>query len=166
MWIVGFLTALAAVIVFSEQKLYASATLNTYYLIMSVIGYYNWLKDSKKTPSNSIHLNPLTKKVMIYSIILLIVGTYLFHLFLNYLGDPMGWLDSFIALLSAIATYWLAKSYISQWWLWVVADILSTILCYHQGMKWMSFLYLIYSLSAIYGYFYWKKNSENYNEIL
>lgn len=172
MWILGFFSALAAAIVFFSEKLFASAGLNTYYVIVSVIGYYTWHKDSRKlkhrqkelcleekeTSQKNIHLNKPTYKTIIYSTFILIAGTVALYFILKYLGDPMGCLDAYVTVLSAIATVWLAKSYISQWWLWVVADMFSTALCFIQGIPWMGLLYLIYALSAIYGYFHWKKN--------
>ena len=55
------------------------------------------------------------------------------------------------------ATWWLTRSYIQQWMLWVVADALTTMLCVVNGQYWMAFLYLAYIASAVYGYYHWKK---------
>lgn len=170
MWILGFFTAGAAVAVFLSEKLFASAGLNVYYVIMSVIGYYVWYKDSRKLKArsevigadkNTIHLNRLSARVITWSTVVLILGTVALRFLLKYLGDPMGWLDAYVTVLSAIATYWLAKSYIAQWWLWVVADIFSAVLCIWQGILWMGALYLIYALGAVYGYFHWKRYGVN-----
>ena len=72
--------------------------------------------------------------------------------------NPMSYLDSAVAVLSAVATWWLVRSYIAQWWIWVLADTMSTILCATQGMWWMTALYAAYALSAVYGYIHWKKH--------
>lgn len=175
MWILGFFSAIAAATVFFSENLYASAVLNVYYVIMSVIGYYVWYKDAAMLKSRkkefgleessavkkSIHLNKPTYKVIVYSTAALIAGTVGLYFLLKYLGDPMGWLDAYVTVLSAIATIWLAKSYNAQWWLWFVADIFSTLLCISQGIPWMGALYLIYAITAIYGYFHWKKHGVN-----
>ena len=73
------------------------------------------------------------------------------------LENPMSYLDASVAVLSAVATWWLVRSYLEQWWLWIVADTLSVVLCATQGMWWMTALYLAYVLSAAYGLYYWKK---------
>ena len=59
--------------------------------------------------------------------------------------------------MSIIATVWLVKSYLQQWLVWIVADLLSTALCLTQGMYWMAALYAFYTLSAVYGYIHWKR---------
>ena len=71
--------------------------------------------------------------------------------------NPMSLLDSAVAVLSAVATWWLVKSYREQWWLWIVADTLSVLLCAWQGMWWMAALYVAYVAAAVYGLAYWKK---------
>ena len=45
MWVVGILTSVAAMWVFFRQGLYASFGLNTYYLVTSVIGLWQWRRD-------------------------------------------------------------------------------------------------------------------------
>ena len=72
--------------------------------------------------------------------------------------NPMSYLDSAVAVLSAVATWWLVRSYLQQWWLWIVADTMSAALCASQQMWWMTALYAAYALSAIYGYIHWKRN--------
>ena len=112
-----------------------------------------------------IHLNRLTTKTVAVSAVVMVFGTFgLVELmqWLNSAGilqeNPMSYLDSAATILSAIATWWLVRSYIQQWWLWIAADLMSTILCASQGMWWMTALYAAYTLSAVYGWAHWKRN--------
>ena len=166
MWVVGVFTSLAAMWVFFRQGLYASFGLNTYYLITSFIGLWQWGRDRKKlmassseeTSHDAIHLNRLSLKTVVVSALVAAVGTVALAWIMQHLENPMSYLDAAVAVLSAVATWWLVRSYIAQWWLWILADTLSTILCATQGMWWMTALYAAYTLSAVYGYIHWKKN--------
>ena len=165
MWVLGIFTSIAAIIVFFRQGLYASFGLNIYYLITSFIGLWHWRRDKKKLDEeHSIHLNRLTRKTVITSTIAAITGiialSYGMDLMaeLGFKENPMSVLDASVAVLSVIATWWLVRSYIQQWWLWIAADTLSTILCATQGMWWMALLYLLYTASALIGLRHWKKN--------
>jgi nicotinamide mononucleotide transporter len=169
MWLVGVLTSVAAMWVFFRQGLYASFALNTYYLVTSFIGLWQWSRDKKKLVSEGdrIHLNRLTAKTVAVSAVVMVLGTFgLVELmqWLNSAGilqeNPMSYLDSAATILSAIATWWLVRSYIQQWWLWIVADLMSTILCASQGMWWMTALYAAYTLSAVYGWAHWHRNGK------
>ena len=179
MWVIGVLTSVAAMWVFFRQGLYASFALNTYYLVTAFIGLWQWSRDKKKlvaeggsdvvaeaqTEGDRIHLNRLTAKTVVASAVVMVLGTFgLVELmqWLNSAGilqeNPMSYLDSAATILSAIATWWLVRSYIQQWWLWIAADLMSTILCASQGMWWMTALYAAYTLSAVYGWAHWKRN--------
>ena len=167
MWVIGILTSLAAMWVFLRQGLYASFGLNTYYLITAFIGLWQWGRDKKKLQDpdikvsdrqDSIHLNRLTLRTVAVSAAVAVAGIFALAWVMEMLENPMSYLDASVAVLSAVATWWLVKSYIQQWWLWVVADALSTVLCATQGMWWMTALYAAYALSAVYGYVHWKRN--------
>ncbi len=166
MWVVGVLTSVAAMWVFFRQGLYASFALNTYYLITSFIGLWQWRMDKGRlagTVGNEaddkdiIHLNKIRPATVGFLGFSLPLGTYLLGVLMECMGNPMSYLDSLVAVLSIIATWWLVKAYIEQWWLWIIADTLSAILCATQGLWWMNALYAAYALSAVYGYIHWKK---------
>ncbi len=165
MWVVGVFTSLAAMWVFFRQDLYASFGLNTYYLVTAFIGLWQWGRDKKKLSSSDaaagsgkIHLNRLPARTLALSALVAVAGTFALAWIMQMLENPMSYLDAAVAVLSAVATWWLVRSYIEQWWLWILADAMSTILCATQGMWWMTALYAAYALSAVYGYVHWKKH--------
>ena len=167
MWIVGILTSVAAMIVFFTKGLYASFGLNTYYLITSIIGLWQWRSDKQKIGNESetqIHLNRLTMKTIVSSAVIAVVGTIALSWGMDLLAElgfkenPMSYLDASVAVLSAIATWWLVKAYIQQWWLWIVADTLSVILCAKGQMWGMTILYIAYVAAAVIGLQHWRKH--------
>ena len=165
MWVVGIATSLAAMWVFFRQGLYASFGLNTYYLITSFIGLWHWSRDRKRLSDvpqtdDVIHLNRLSTRVVALSAALAAVGIFALAHLMELVENPMSYLDATVTVLSAIATWWLVKSYLQQWWLWIAADFLSTVLCASQGMWWMTALYAAYTLSAVYGYIHWKRKGQ------
>ncbi len=164
MWAVGVLTSVAAMWVFFRQGLYASFGLNTYYLIASFIGLWQWRRDRGRLAekvdggNDVIHLNRLKPITVGLLAFLLPVGTYLLGALMEYLGNPMSYLDSLVTVLGVVATWWLVRAYIEQWWIWIIADTLSAVLCATQGLWWMTALYGAYALSAVYGYYHWRRN--------
>lgn len=172
MWVVGIITSLASMYVFFRQGLYASFGLNTYYFITSVIGLYHWTRMRTNYQQYSsgdedvILITPLTSKVLAVSAFVAVAGTLALSFSMQYfceLGllaeNPMSLLDASVAVLSAVATWWLVKCHIQHWLLWIVADTLSVILCLTQQMWWMALLYFCYVASAVFGLYYWKKKA-------
>jgi nicotinamide mononucleotide transporter len=132
---------------------------------VSFWGLYQWRKDKNRLEASAsaeskgatIHLERLSRKTALISLAVFIVGTALLILLLKAIGDSESVLDAVVTVMSAIATWWLAKSYPQQWLLFIVADILSTILCFTSGLNWMAVLYMVYIASAVYGYYHWMK---------
>ena len=168
MWLVGIATSLAAMWVFFSQGLYASFGLNTYYLITAIIGLWQWRRDSLRLTAcgdaemqdasgDVIHLNRLTFRVAVVSLVVALAGIWGLSYLMTLLENPMSLLDASVAVISAVATWWLVRSYLEQWFLWIAANALTVVLCVSQGMWWMTLLYVAYVVSAVIGYLYWKK---------
>lgn len=166
MWVLGIITSLASMWIFFRQGLYASFGLNAYYLATSFVGLWQWrqdrrlLEDTASVQENdtSIHLNRLGWPVVISSAVITAAGIFCLSWLMERFENPMSLLDASVAVLSAVATWWLVRSYLEQWWLWIVANALSTVLCLSQQMWWMAVLYMAYAFSAAYGLRHWKNN--------
>ena len=157
MWVPGLLTGAACAFSFAVQRNWGMTGLNVYYIVMSVIGLIQWRKDGAQVEEGVIHLRPLPRKTALWSAGLFVFGSLALIGLFRALGDGMSALDATATVLSVIATWWLTRSYIQQWMLWVVANALTTALCLANGQYWLAVLYLAYVASAVYGYHHWKK---------
>lgn len=165
MWVIGVLTGAACAYSFAVQHLWASMGLNIYYVFVSVWGLVQWRRDSRTLAAEQqgnekpagIHLRHLPRKTLWISLLLFIFGSLALIALLRLLHDQESAMDAIVAVLSAIGTWWLAKSYPQQWLIWILADTLSTILCLTVGMHWMAVLYIAYTASAVYGWFHWMR---------
>lgn len=170
MWVVCIFSSSVASIVFLQERLYASMALNVYYVITAIWGLFTWIRDSRKlkdqtkanavaeaNDSDKIHLTRINWKIAVLSLVAFLILTPVIYKILVSLGDSSSILDAIVLVMSIIATVWLVKSYLQQWLVWIVADLLSTALCLTQGMYWMAALYAFYTLSAVYGFIHWKK---------
>lgn len=109
------------------------------------------------TSAAAIHLNRIGKRALIVSTLLFVALTLPLPSLLEKAGDPMPWLDSVITVMGIVGTWWLSRSYIQQWWIWIVANALSVLMCTMQEMWWMSALYVFYTASAAYGLWNWHR---------
>ena len=158
MWVVGILTGAACAYSFALQHSWGMAGLNVYYVVMSVVGLVQWRQDGAQVEAGAIHLQVLPKRTAVWSAGGFVAGSLALVAILRALGDGASSLDVAATVLSIIATWWLTRSYLQQWMLWVVADILTALLCLLSGQYWMTVLYLAYTVSALYGYFHWKRH--------
>ena len=184
MWIVGIITSAAAVYMFAAEALYASAALNVYYVVISAVGFVHWRRDRARlrlktsalapaatdaamqasgasgkegSAARSLHLNRLTGRTALWSAAIAAAGTALLFFVLKLTGDSMPYLDAPVAVLNAVATWWLSRSYYQQWYILVFVNILSSVLCFSQDLYWMTAQYVFYSASSVFGLLYWRR---------
>ncbi|MDD3274041.1 MAG: nicotinamide riboside transporter PnuC [Bacteroidales bacterium] len=161
MWIVGALSALMYIIVFFSSSLHAAALLQIYYLIVSVYGWKRWGGGGDSSDNSGMNLNVTVKlpfKRAVYSIIAAFVGfIFVQYLLSNFSEDPYPYLDSFVAVLSMLATWWVSGKYIENWILWIIADLAAAILFFWQGLYATAILYVVYMIAAVVGFLHWRK---------
>lgn len=160
MWVVGILTGAACAFSFGVRQVWASMGLNVYYVAVSIIGLIKWRRDSAHVQEGEIHLRRMPVKVMAWSAAAFVLGSLALTWVLRQTGDSAPLLDASAAMLSVVATWWLAQSYLRQWILWIVANALTTALCLQTGQFWMAGLYVVYTAAAVYGYYHWKQKGK------
>ena len=126
MWNVYIPSCFTAIITFLDSATWAFAALNVYYVVMGIVGirnYRNVAASAVNEDPDRILLNKLTRRDLLIAICLTIADIPALYFLLTYLQDHTPLLDAIVTTLSIIGTWWLTKSYIQQWWLWIVADI-------------------------------------------
>lgn len=159
LWPLGIVTSAAYVYIFFSGKFYADMGLQVYYVLISMYGWYYWsrgdaLKDREELPVVRINRQQLILLVLIF--VLAWVGIYMI---LDRFTDstvPLG--DSFTTALAIVATWMLTRKIIEQWFLWIIANVVSIALYIYKGLYPTVILYVIYAGMSVYGYLEWKKS--------
>lgn len=129
MWNVYIPSCFAAVITFLDSNTWAFAALNVYYVVMGAVGIMNYRSIANSAEarnadtSGKILLKRLPKRDILIAIAITILGIPALYFILSACNDHTPLLDAVVTTLSIIGTWWLTKSYIQQWWLWIVADV-------------------------------------------
>ena len=172
MWIFWFLTAVAYFIIYLDSKVYAMMLIQVYYMISSVYGFISWQKskrlmrkqqgdNSNKNDNSEIVIRPLEMRyVIVSSLIAVGVFVLLSYIFSNYTENPKPVIDSFVATLCMMATYWLSRSYIQQWYIWIIANLTSVYLFISTGLYVTALLYFAYFVICFIGIYNWKKRGK------
>ena len=171
MWLVGFLMAAVYAVVYWQQEVYASMCFQIYYVLVSIYGFLQWGKDKLKAGAGEASLQGVTEsetsqiiyrkmplKVLLLSVIIYAAVVSFMALVLGkYTDDPMPFADSSITVVSAIATFWLSRSYREQWLAWLVVNTFTVTMCLRIGLYPTAFLYFVNAVASIYGYLHWKR---------
>ncbi len=171
MWLVGFLMAAVYAVVYWQQEVYASMSFQIYYVLVSIYGFLQWGKDKLLAGTGEASLQGVTEsdtsqiiyrkmpfKVLLFSVLIYAaVVSFMVLVLGKYTDDPMPFADSSITVVSAIATFWLSKSYREQWLAWLVVNTFTVTMCLRIGLYPTAFLYFVNAVASIYGYLHWKR---------
>ena len=157
LWVFGFLSSALYIVVFFQTKFYADMSLQFYYLVISVYGWFSWKKGSQDSgqelpatkTSNRLILQLCLSSVVIYFIYYLILA--------KFTDSTIPKADSLVGMLSVVGTWMLARKLIENWLVWIVADGIATGLFIYKGLYPTSILFFIYTVMAVVGYLQWKK---------
>lgn len=165
----GFINvALYAYISFNAQ-LYGDAVLNAfYYLPMQFIGWFLWFKKRESKDSVTVVAKRMSGSQRVLLIIVSSALTLMVGYILSIYNDPQPYKDSATTVLSVIAMFVMVKAYVEQWILWIVVNIISTVMwfvLYFNGAEhslFMIFMWLAYLANSVNGLLVWinlsKKN--------
>jgi nicotinamide mononucleotide transporter len=182
LWPVGILTSAVYIWVFFTSKFYADMSLQGYYLVISVLGWYWWARgtgrgsqglghraDDKtgegetgklgEEKGKSLKVTRLTLKTgSALSIVFIILYAVMWLILTRLTDSPVPVRDSFITSLSIIATWMLARKIYEHWFLWIVVNSTAAILFLTRGLYPTVILYIVYGIMSFAGLIEWKKS--------
>ncbi len=143
-------------ILFYQTKTWGNMYLQSFFIIQSIYGWYNWKKDKVELPIESLD----KYKNILYFIFTIVICILLIFL-LSITGNKEPYLDGITTGLSITAVLLLSTKKIQTWYYWIVADVLYIYLFYYQELYWSAVIYFVFLLLAISGLKTWKnKNYE------
>ncbi len=154
-WPVGIAYTVASLHVFYTAKLYADFTLHVFFLIMSLYGWYYWLRGNNRIDSELL-VSRENKKALVYSLVICSVAIiFTSNLFTLYTDADLPYWDSTTSILSIFAIWLQSRKKIESWIFWLIIDILSVGIYFYKELYFYSLLYSIYVVMAFLGYVTW-----------
>ncbi len=163
LWPVGIVMSIFYVVIFFHGKFYADAAVYLYYIGANAYGLFQWTRSRKKPLEETGGTTdlPIThvpaKRILPLAAITFTLWMILYLILRTVTDSPIPLGDAFTTAVSIVATWMLAQKYLEQWMLWIVVNIVSTILYFWKGLYPTGILFIVYVIVAVFGYFRWKK---------
>jgi len=157
-WPVGLATSALYIFVFFVTKFYADMSLQVYYVIASIYGWFHWMYGARSKKSDDLKISKISKKM---AVLLLVINAILFwiiaYVLIHFTDSEIPYWDAFTTAASFVATWMLARKMIEHWIIWVIVDAVSLGLYFYKGLYPTVILFAIYTAMAVIGYIQWKK---------
>ena len=167
LWPVGIVMSIFYVVIFFHGKFYADAAIYLYYIGANAYGLFQWTRSRKQpieengTKAELAITHVPLKRILPLAAITVVLWMILYGILKTVTDSPIPLGDAFTTAVSIVAMWMLAQKYLEQWLLWIVVNIVSTILYFWKGLYPTGVLFIVYVVVAVLGYFRWRKEMTN-----
>ena len=153
----GIICTILSVYIMFNAKYYADMSINIYYSIMSVYGWFQWKKITNGEVLSISRTNMREKIIgIVLFLITAIICIYIYKFF-NYKLQINNYLDIFTTSLFFTAMWYMAKKKIENWILWIVGNTFAVYIFFDRQLYIIAIQYIIFTILAISAYIEWKK---------
>ncbi|GAA4035329.1 nicotinamide riboside transporter PnuC [Flavobacterium cheonhonense] len=153
----GLIATVITTYLLYQAKYFGDMTMNAYYSLMSLYGWYKWSAKTNEPEIKITRTNMREKLIGLGLFGLTMVITYMVYKFFDYKLEIPNYIDIFTSGLFFTAMWYMALKKIENWTLWIIGDCIVVPLFAYRGLGMLSLQYFIFTILAVYGYLEWKK---------
>lgn len=151
----GIGSTLLSVYILSRAGLYAESLLNVYYVVMSIYGWWYWVKKKNKP---AIQVSYCHRRDWIIVCLITILGFSLLALLLKfYTPSTVPYWDAWVSATAWAGMWLLSKRKIENWILLNISNLFAIPLLVYKQLPLFAALTLFLFIVAIAGFFEWRK---------
>ncbi|PHM36039.1 nicotinamide riboside transporter PnuC [Xenorhabdus innexi] len=184
-YLFGLINVSLFAVIFFQIQLYASLMLQIFFFAANIYGWYAWSKvDEQQQKELKIRwLNPKQMlSVAAVSLIFILIMTFNIDQIFGYMAktfivilqgigfgvtmpdlqpDAFPFWDSVMTVLSIVAMILMTRKHVENWLIWVLINVISVVIYFHQEVLAMSLQYIILTGIALNGARLWIKVAKN-----
>lgn len=157
----GLVNTIIYIYISFNGHLLGEATVNFYYTIMSIVGWYMW---SKKDISNKavLHITTSTTKewlthLSFFAILYLLFFAALTYFKKMFFDGVIPWADAFASATAFTGMWLMVKKKLESWYWWIATNIASIPLYFVKHYVFTSVYYLVLLIMTVFGLLSWLK---------
>ncbi|MFN4199073.1 MAG: nicotinamide riboside transporter PnuC [Flavobacterium sp.] len=157
----GLIATTISVFLLYRAGYMADMTINLYYSLMSIYGWYCWAKPSENGKTLTVsRTSPNEKIIGVALFVLTIIVTFTIYKIFDVDLLIENYVDLFTSGLFFTAMWYMARKKLENWMLWIVGNLITIPLYAYKGLGILSLQYVIFTVLALLGYLAWKKELE------
>jgi nicotinamide mononucleotide transporter len=152
----GMINTAIFIYLYISHGLYADASVNLYYTIMSVIGWIMWAR--KRDGQKVLFITKSTPRDWRNALIFFFTAWILVFTILKiFTNSTVPMADAFTSAAAFTGMWLMNRKKLENWTWWIITNLASIPLNFYKHLVFTSFQYLVFLVLAIMGYITWKK---------
>jgi len=154
-WWTGIVGCSLFAVLFFQTKLYADVALQLFFVVSSIVGWWQWLKGAQGDVLPITHAKVRTL-LMILPLGVALTAAYgaLLH---HYTDAYAPFLDSTVLVFSIVAQLLMMQRRVDNWPIWILVNSIAVPLYASRGLHLTAFLYGCYWINAVVSWIVWRR---------
>lgn len=153
-WWTGILGCLMFAWLFYQSQLYADVTLQGFFIVTSLYGWWHWVRGQHGEPS-PIKRSTL-REIALWSACAVIAALGYGALLFKFTDAYAPFVDSLVLTFSILAQLLLMRRRVETWWCWLIVNTISIPLYWSRGLELTAAFYAAYWINAWFGLERWR----------
>jgi nicotinamide mononucleotide transporter len=141
---------------FRESRLYSDMLLQGVFVAFAVYGWWHWQR-GLRTDGIVRVVTPGASELLRDAGVGLAASVLLGYWMMRHTDASLPWLDAGLTGFSLVGTWWGARKYIANWWLWIVVDAIYIGEYLFKHLILTAVLYAVFVLLAMLGLRDWRR---------
>ena len=167
---VGLINTIIYIYLSIQGDLYGEASVNFYYTVMSIWGWYLWIRKNEKKEL-ILHITYSDRRMWFDQLLFFLFFYLAIFFLLTYLKKSFApgaipWADAFASATAFTGMWLMTKKKVESWYWWIATDFASVPLYFVKGYVFTSVYYLILLVFAFWGLTEWQKRANDQKNII
>lgn len=156
-WPLAIVSSLLYFLVFWDSRLYGEASLQIFFAIVALWGWWQWLRGTMDDGAR-LRVRSLPRHAAFACLAALALAWPVLALFLrHYTDSDVPWFDAFPTAGSLVGQWLLGRKYIENWAAWLGVNLVSVGLFAFKGLWLTVLLYALFVLLSVIGWRAWRR---------
>lgn len=161
----GIISTVIYVYICYQFTLYGDLIINVYYTLMSIYGWYMWVRIVNDNHLEITRTNTKDKLKALGIFIFTAAFVIAVYLYFDRFDRITDYFDTFTTGIFFAAMWLMANKKIEHWSLWIIGNIISVPLYFIKGLGFSGIQFTIFLVLAYLGYISWKKTLDKKTSI-
>lgn len=154
-WWTGIVGCALFAVVFLETRLYADTILQVFFVVLSAIGWWQWLHGRH---GDALPVSSLPARRVLWQVLAGVAGALIYGALLHRFTDAYApFLDSTVLAFSIVAQLLMMRRRVECWPFWLLVNSIAVPLYASRGLYVTSLLYAGYWINALVSWRHWRR---------
>jgi nicotinamide mononucleotide transporter len=156
---VGLINTIVYIYLSFKFHLPGEASVNFYYTVMSIYGWYMWMKKNEQKDT-VLHITWSDNRMLLYQFLFFAFFYISIYFSLVYLKDnffegAIPWADAFASATAFTGMWLMTRKKVESWYWWIATNMASIPLYFVKGLVFTSVYYIVLLIMAVFGLMEW-----------